>query len=270
MKKLLLMITMLLFSVLLFASEESIYFIQVTDTHFGFEENWTKKQQARHYEKLKTFVSEINNLTISPEFIVFTGDVENEHPINQEMYNKTFEIIKGIKYTIYYIPGNHDINPERLETIETSVSDFKKNFGELNFAKEIKGVDFLFMYDENLRKNIVIKDYDNLKWLKEELDKNGTKPAIVFFHSPPGKSYYDNKISTGWDSKNEEKFNNVINGKNVKAVITGHFHVANMTYAGEVPVYVSPSFMEFDGGTYKYRIYEYENGKLSYYAQEIQ
>ena len=94
-------------------------------------------------------------------------------------------------------------------------------------------------------------------------------PAIIFLHSPPGESYYENQKTSGWGNENEVKFNEIINCKNVKAVIAGHYHVANMTYAGEIPVYIAPSFMEFDGGTYKYRIFEYKDGKLSYYEQEI-
>lgn len=271
MKKILLFILLGVLFLNAYGETEPFYFMQISDTHFGFEENLTRGQQRSHYSKYRDFVRFVNEeMKEEIKFLALTGDITENGVVASESFDKGMGYMNEIKYPIHYLPGNHDIDPEHLEGMNTQYDAYKEKFGEINYVKEYNGVRFIFLYAQTLRKNVALEGYDALAWLKTELQKNKDQETILLMHTVPGKGFYISEMYDAWDKGNEEAFYNLIRDYNIKAIIGGHTHLGNYDYLGDIPLITVPAFMSYDGDAYAYRLYKYENGKLSFFTEIVQ
>ena len=126
------------------------YFVQITDTHFG---------DANHIERTRAIVERINHLPMRVEFIVHTGDITMNGIDNQATVNSGLSVLNKLAVPIHYVPGNHDILPEKLEATKQAYSD---NFEGLITSQKYDGVTFIFIYTEPLAKNFLVDGYKPL------------------------------------------------------------------------------------------------------------
>jgi hypothetical protein len=152
----------------------------------------------------------------------------------------------------------------------TAVTLYKKRFGPLATTAEYHGVLFLFVCMEPLTGKIAIPDYDPLKWVAAQLREAKGRPVVLCQHSPPTTDYYDGELHEGWPMEMRTRWEALLDHSPIVAVLTGHFHRDELHWIRDVPVYVCEPAVRFWERQPAFRIYEYEDGKLSYRTQYIE
>jgi calcineurin-like phosphoesterase family protein len=159
---------------------------------------------------------------------------------------------------VHFVPGNHDIFSDETASIYTN------RFGPLLSLAEYEGVEFVFIYTEAIAKGVagdgcrykLLEEFDGLL---QNLPPD--QPVIVFHHRP----------SIGWGRSAEaaQRWQELLNRHDVKAVIAGHFHCDEMHWLGRVPLYIGPPLSGRIGRQAAFRIYEYCDGNLGYRTQYL-
>lgn len=236
------------------------YFAQVTDTHIGAE---------GYYDRLEYALRAINYSSLEPKFIAVTGDITNEviDDAKNEDMRKSSELFKKSGLPVHFLPGNHDIKPDRLEPM---LKAYKKYFGPVPSKAEYEGVVFLFFYIEPMINNFTIPGYEPMQWLENELKAAKGKPVVIFQHNPFSGDFYNNTLHAVGSAELREQWTKLLNSYDVKAVITGHFHRDELHWVGNVPLYVSAPVIGHWGRQNTYRVYEYNNGKIGYRTQYLE
>jgi 3',5'-cyclic AMP phosphodiesterase CpdA len=239
-------------------STASLYFVQITDTHWGDRDNFKRTQKA---------VEQINALPMPIKCVIHTGDITMDKIEDESVVEKGLKILRELKVPVHFVPGNHDILRSRHSATQAA---YTKYFGLLVTEAEYDGVIFLMIYTEPLAKSFIREEYSPLAELEAALKRADKKPVIVFHHSPDVDDFYNNAMHEGWKNEIREKWKSILNSYNVKAVIAGHFHRDEHYWLGEVPVYVSSSIAGYFGRQGTFRVYEYKEGKVGYRTQYLE
>jgi UDP-2,3-diacylglucosamine pyrophosphatase LpxH len=237
---------------------DSLYFIQITDTHFG---------AVRHYHIAEKLVNQINRLPFPIRCVVHTGDIMADNIEDNSAVERGRRIMDKLAVPIYYLPGNHDIE---LQNPDATHKAYLKSYGPLVTRIEYQNVIFLLIYTEPLRTHITIGDYQPLVHLEAHLKKSLGKPVVVFHHAPSIGSFYKNKLHRGWRKDIRQEWVRLLNAYGVKAVIAGHFHRDEHHWLGEVPLYICSPMAPYWSRQPTFRIYEYRDGKIGYRTQYLE
>lgn len=232
----------------------AFYFVQITDTHLGLRD---------HDERLNRAVDLINRLPMPVECVVHTGDISADNLDNPTVLATATSTLSRLRVPWYALPGNHDI---RAKNLPKTLAIYTNALGPLCRKVEIRGVEFLLLYTEPLHKGVQVDGYDPMSWLESELKAAGSKPVLVFHHAESEEDFYDNKFHPTWPAESRERWKQILNSADVKAVISGHFHRDELHWLGRVPLYVSAPLAGYYGRQGSFRVYKYEEGRLSYYT----
>ena len=97
--------------------EEDFYFVQLSDTHWGFNGPMVNPDPRGTLPKA---IAEVNALPVQPDFIMFTGDLTHttEDPAERRKRMREFrEVAATLKVkNVRYMPGEHDASLDRGET----------------------------------------------------------------------------------------------------------------------------------------------------------
>src|SRR3954462_11023852 len=118
------------------AGQDDFYFVQLSDTHWGFE--WPPNPDAKG--TLRIEVASVNALGQQPDFIVFTGDLTHttDNPAERRRRMAEFkEIVAALRVkNVRFMPGEYDAS---LDTGKA----FKEFFGSTSYPSDHKGVHFI-------------------------------------------------------------------------------------------------------------------------------
>lgn len=237
---------------------DPVYFVQITDTHLGKDD---------HNERMEKIVKSINQLPFDISCVVHTGDIFQNNIMDFEVVKEGLAILNKIKYPIHFVPGNHDI---LYYEYEENMQQYLKFFKTTDTIVVYKDLAFVFIYTEPFRDNKIKDKSKSFENLENYLNDCKMYPTIVLHHTPSVEDFYNLEIHHGWVDENYEKWVDVLNKYNVKAVIAGHFHRGELHWLKNIPLYISPSVAGFWGRQASYRVYEFSNGKLSYWTVYIE
>src|SRR3984893_11313178 len=89
--------------------ENDFYFVQLSDTHWGFA---GPKVNPDAEGTLKKAVQAVNSLEQQPDFIVFTGDLTHttdDVQVRKDRMSQFKDIVGGLKVpTVYFMAGGHE------------------------------------------------------------------------------------------------------------------------------------------------------------------
>ncbi|HMI78561.1 MAG TPA: PQQ-binding-like beta-propeller repeat protein [Ferruginibacter sp.] len=178
MKKILLILSIVIFSSASFAQTKPFRFAFLSDTHIG-------SPNSNADEDLRRTVNDINKMN-DIDFVVITGDI-TELGTNEELprAKKMFDSLK-VKY--YIIPGNHDVGWS-----ETGGMGFISTFGSDRFAFDHNGIRFIGcssgpyvrMSDGHIPR-------DAMTWMKNILDTTDVNMPVIFLNHYPMDNQMDN------------------------------------------------------------------------------
>jgi len=234
------------------------YFVQISDTHYD---------EPGSEERIEKVINAVNKLPMEIECVVHTGDITQEKLENDSTVINAVALFNKFKMPVHFLPGNHDILKKRYKETKQS---YLKYFGNLTTYQEYKGVVFLLIFTEPLAQSFSDSSYNPLRKLEAGLKKADGKPVIVFHHTSSVEDFYRNKMHDGWKDEVRNKWSELINQYNVKAVIAGHFHRDEHHWIGNVPLYISAPVSAYWDRQLTYRIYEYKDGKIGYRTQYLQ
>jgi len=214
------------------AAEEDFFFVQLSDTHWGFT---GPKVNPDSMGTLKKAVVAVNNLKIQPDFIMFTGDLTHVTDDDQERRKRLTEfrgIIRELKVkSIRLMPGEHDAGLDDGEA-------FKEFFGKSHYTFDHKGVHFIVLDNVSDPRSIIGED--QLEWLKADLkqvDKNS--PLVVFTHRPLFDLYPD----WDWFTRDGDKALELLKPYSQATVFYGHIHQENHQKTGNIPHHAAKGLM---------------------------
>ena len=222
-KALLTLFTLFLIQTSCFA-DNSIKFVQVTDTHFDLK-------NENSVNLLEKCVKDINALK-GVSFVVFTGDnIANAKENDLAVFIKK---INKLKTPYYLVLGNHDVfktqglSKERYNQVVRLNNYFWFHL-KWNYVFKKKGYTFIVLdgAKEVIPGPAGYYKADTLEWLDKQLEKNKNRPVIILQHYPiiesknfPVSRYKTHKVYQ------VDKYYDVINKyDNILAIISGHLHV---------------------------------------------
>lgn len=196
-----------------------IKFVQVTDTHYTVENEYSHKV-------LEKAVKDINALE-NISFVIFTGDnINDPKPVDVQEFIKT---VNKLNVPYYLVLGNHDVfksnglSKQRYFEIVKENNIFYK-YKTPNYV--FKKGEFVFIVVDGAKEVIPGSTgyfkKDTLAWLDKQLTKYAKNPVIICQHFPliepkPSKSHYTYKSDEYMELL--KKHNNVI------ALLSGHYHL---------------------------------------------
>jgi len=142
------------------AGSEDFYFVQLSDTHWGFEGPPNPDAKGT----LRKAVASVNALAQQPDFIVFTGDLTHttDNPVERRKRMSEFkEIVADLRVKdVRFMPGEHDASLD-------SGKAYKEFFGATYYTFDHKGVHFIAL--DNVSDPRAIIGAEQLAWLAADL-----------------------------------------------------------------------------------------------------
>ena len=239
-----------------------VTFVQISDSHYG---------NPLHAHRFRQAAEKINALPFDVAVVVHTGDFASDNLHIEATGAGVSNLLSLIERPLLCVPGNHDllakgVNPEAR--LAKCVDVYTRYIGPLGSVYETNGVVFITVYTEPLRgqsPSVAVAGFDPLSWLEAQLAKAGGKPVFVFTHTPDGEDFYNNEVHPGWPEPNRSAWRRALAGGNVKAIIAGHYHRDELQQDEDgIPLHVGNAIADFWGRQASFRIYTYEDGRLSF------
>jgi 3',5'-cyclic AMP phosphodiesterase CpdA len=165
------------------APPESVYFVQITDSHIGPTREF-ERDGHRPLPYAETVVELINQLPLRPDFVIHTGDIVDEpDPHSYRLAAATFS---RLNIPIYYVNGNHDRSEDIRHFLPMGPGVESAGGPEtLAYAFNVKGHRFLVLDGhgpEEIGPQGILSDAQ-LTWIREEAQPVGP-PLTIFVHFP--------------------------------------------------------------------------------------
>lgn len=204
------------------AGSEDFYFVQLSDSHWGYKGPANPDAQ----NTLRKAVAHVNALEQRPEFIVFTGDLTHttDDPAERRARMAQFkEIVAGLAVKrVHFLPGEHDASLD-------NGAAFQELFGPTHYSFEHKGVHFIAL-DNVSDPGARIGDAQ-LAWLKADL---GALPRdariVVLTHRP----LFDLEPKWDWATRDGAQAIALLMPYPNVTVFYGHIHQENHHMTGHI------------------------------------
>lgn len=219
------------------AQATEVKFVQVTDSHFSVNNKYSQ-------EVLTQTVKDINSLS-GVDFTVFTGDnIDKPQPEELAAFIK---IINKLNMPYCLVIGNHDV----FKSNGLSKTDYIKIVKDNNFLYRHNSPNYSFTKGdiafivvdgakEVLPGTVGYYKADTLKWLEKKLKQYHKKEVVIFQHFP----LVEPRQSKSHRTYEGEKYLEMLKQyPNVKAVISGHYHINHEKMQDDIYHISSPALI---------------------------
>jgi 3',5'-cyclic AMP phosphodiesterase CpdA len=198
------------------ATETGPTFIQVSDSHIGFD----KPANPDALGTLKETLGKINGMKTKPHFMIHTGDIT--HLSTPQQFDDAKTNFEGTKIETFYVPGEHDLVDE--DTGKAYLDRYGKNTkGAGWYSFDMHGIHFIGLVNVvNLKAGGLGNLGDEqLAWLENDLKtRKKSEPIVVFAHIPLWIVYQD----WGWGTDDGAKALALLQPFGSVTVLNGHIH----------------------------------------------
>ncbi len=201
---------------------DDFYFVQLSDTHWGFEGN--ENPDARG--TLPKAVAAVNALPKPPDFVIFTGDLTHTTDDPKERRKRMAEVQRmtgelTVK-TVHYIPGEHDASLDGGRA-------FKEFFGATHYTFDHKGVHFIVL--DNVSDPAAKLGDEQLAWLAADLKTQASDARIVVFTHRP---LFDLYPQWDWATRDGARAVELLSAHANVTVFYGHIHQEHHHMTGHI------------------------------------
>ena len=194
------------------AGQDDFYFVQMSDTHWGFEGPPNPDAKGT----LRKAVEAVNSLDNQPDFIMVTGDLTHttDNPVERRKRMREFqEIVKDLKAkTVRFMPGEHDASLDNGKA-------YQEFFGATRYTFDHKGVHFIVV--DNVSDPRAMIGDEQLAWLAADLkQQKPDAPIVVFTHRP----LFDLVPKWDWATRDGAKAIETLMAYKNLTVFYGHIH----------------------------------------------
>ena len=205
------------------AKAEEFYFVQFTDTHFGFNK---KKVNPDPVAGLNRAIDRVNALKDKPDFIMFTGDLTHtvdDPAVRRQRLRDFRKIIDRLEVqNIRFIPGEHDASLD-------NGAAYKEIYGDTHYHFSHKGINFVALDNVSNPRGII--GDAQLSWLKQVLAGMAPdQPLVVFAHRPLFALY----PKWGWTTGDGDRVLEMLTGFKHVTVFYGHIHQEHHHVTGHI------------------------------------
>lgn len=213
-------------------SHDDFYFVQLSDTHWGFNGPMVNPDAALMLPKA---VDGVNSLKHQPDFVVFTGDLTHttDDPKERRKRMKEFRDkvdnlhVKDIKF----IPGEHDASLDKGEA-------YQEFFGALHYSFDHKGIHFIVL--DNVSDPAAILGQAQLDWLQADLGQlKPDAPIVVLTHRPLFALF----PQWDWTTRDGQTAIELLMPHQNVAVFYGHIHQEHQYRTGHIVHYAGKSLI---------------------------
>lgn len=202
---------------------KEFYFVQLSDTHWGFK---GPKVNPDAEGTLKKAVAAVNSLAQQPDFIVFTGDLTHTTDDPQERRKRLAEfreIVSELKVkNVHFMPGEHDASLDHGEA-------YQEFFGKTHYTFDHKGVHFIVL--DNVSDPTASIGEAQLQWLATDLNAQPQDARIVVFTHRP---LFDLYPQWDWATRDGDKAIALLMPHPNVTVFYGHIHQENHHMTGHI------------------------------------
>lgn len=214
------------------AGMEDFFFVQLSDTHWGFD---GAKANPDARGTLQKAVAAVNSLQKQPDFIVFTGDLTQTTDDPQERRKRLGEfkeIISQLKVkNIRFMPGEHDASLD-------NGAAFKEFFGDTHYTFNHKGINFIVL--DNVSDPTASVGEAQLLWLGTVLKKFDTNDRIVIFTHRP---LFDLYPQWDWATRDGAKVMDMLMPYRNVTIFYGHIHQEHHHVTAHIPHHAAKSLI---------------------------
>lgn len=195
------------------SSQKDFYFVQLSDTHWGFSGAKVNPDAGGTLQKA---VAAVNSLEHQPDFVMFTGDLTHttDDPKLRRARMAEFKEIAGqLKAKqVRFIPGEHDASLDKGEA-------YIEFFGKPTYSFDHKGVHFIAL--DNVSEPGSKLGDAQLSWLENDLSRQKKEmPIVVFAHRP----LFDLYAEWDWTTADGDKAIALLKPYKHVTVFYGHIH----------------------------------------------
>jgi 3',5'-cyclic AMP phosphodiesterase CpdA len=211
---------------------KDFYFVQLTDTHWGFD---NPEVNPDHAGTLNKAIDAVNRLRPEPDFVVFTGDLihtVDDPEIRRQRMLKFKDIVSALKVdTVRYLPGEHDAALD-------GGALFQELFGPLYGRFEHKGVQFFALDNVSDPKGQLGET--QLAWLQRELQLlNRQAPIVVLAHRP----LFNLHPEWEWTTRDGQAAIDLLQPHRDVTVFYGHIHQEHHHATGHIHHHAATSLI---------------------------
>jgi 3',5'-cyclic AMP phosphodiesterase CpdA len=204
-------------------TDSDFHFVQLSDTHWGFN-GPAVNPDARG--TLPKAITAVNALAVQPDFIVFTGDLTHTTDDADERRKRLREFrdltAALTNRNIRFMPGEHDASLDRGAA-------FREFFGDTHYTFDHKGVHFIVV--DNVSDPAARIGDEQLAWLAADLAKQPKDARIVVFTHRP---LFDLAPSWDWATRDGDKAIALLEPFANVTVFYGHIHQENHHMTGRI------------------------------------
>jgi 3',5'-cyclic AMP phosphodiesterase CpdA len=208
------------------------YFVQLSDSHWGFE---GPAQNPDNTGTLKKAIAAVNSLAEPPDFIVFTGDLTHttdDPKLRRKRMDEVRSIAGELKVKdIKFMPGEHDASLDNGKA-------FKEFFGPTHYTFDHKGVHFVTL--DNVSDPGASIGSDQLEWLAADLDKQPKDARIVVLTHRP---LFDLYPQWDWATTDGAKAIEILQRRDNVTVFYGHIHQEHHHVTGKIEHHAAKGLM---------------------------
>jgi Icc-related predicted phosphoesterase len=205
------------------ARQDDFYFVQLSDTHWGFKGPALNPDADGTLQKA---VAAVNALSFEPDFIVFTGDLTHTTDDSKERRRRLAEfrdIVRALKNkNVRFMPGEHDASLDNGQA-------WKELFGPSNYSFDHKGVHFIAV--DNVSDASARIGETQLAWVKEDLAKQDKDARIVVFTHRP---LFDLMPQWDWATRDGAQAIELLMPYRNVTVFYGHIHQEHHHMTGHI------------------------------------
>jgi Icc protein len=207
------------------APTDGFTFVQISDTHIGFNKEANPDPKAT----MQAALERIANLPKRPAMLIHTGDVT--HLSKPAEFDTAEQIMKGAKFDTHYVPGEHDVIGDDGQQFFTRFAKAAKPGGWYSFDQS--GIHFIALNNvQNFEKSHLGGfGSDQLEWLEKDVKGRGAStPIVVFTHVPMWPIY----PQWGWATEDAPQALSYLKRFGSVTVLNGHIHQIVQKIEGNV------------------------------------
>lgn len=216
------------------SKQQFINIIQITDPHL-FADEEKELLGINTQQSFNQVLKEIKASDFSYELILATGDLTQEDT-SKEAYLRFCESIKTLDKPLFWIPGNHDYQPDMYE-------ELNQKHGNIFSEKEILLGDHwqMILLDSQVAGSAYGElGKHKLEGLKKHLSQHQDRFSLIVLHHhilPTHSAWLDQH-----NLRDTSDFLEVLQQfPNVKGIMYGHIHQAQDLILNQIQVMATPS-----------------------------
>ena len=210
---------------------EDFFFVQLTDTHWGYKNDSVNPEAG---QTLKRLVAAVNGLALQPDFVMFTGDLTqttDDPKVRRQRLAEFREQVAPLKAPARLMAGEHDASLDGGEA-------YKELFGELYYTFDHKGVHFIVI--DNISDRAPIIGEKQLGWLRTHLaPRDRNERIVVLTHRP----LFDLYPQWDWATRDGAQAIELLMPFRNVTVFYGHIHQEHHHLTGHIGHHAAMSAM---------------------------